>query len=399
MSNTQNLLYEDCPYTNFPAAADQFDRKADVDLTTKALVDQYYQYLGSNNFTAANELRQSNPGLKRVVISAEDINKLRDGMIAAQRLFLSDINEYLVRFSKPKGTWNKSTRYQKYNVVTYEDDTHAVQTYVAMPASETSLDIPIGAVPTDTNYWQRITLKGDKGDSGTGLTPRGLYRADIQYYMNNPNRFPKSQLSSSPSHCVSPRNHPIYNPLLLRRSPLQIDSGRFHALMPHQICQQSQIIIFVQKVLGESVTEGVRINHLRIELILDGITLDLLGHSAGADGSAETVYKQKPRIPAFRLYPLHSLCPQASRNINSPELSALGVEIHVTFQHMLCFKPDQFTHPCPGSCHKPDCKIPLLILHGFKLSLQIPVIRVADHILQEIFLLNFHTTKLQLTFI
>lgn len=185
MSNTQNLLYEDCPYTNFPAAADQFDRKADVDLTTKALVDQYYQYLGSNNFTAANELRQSNPGLKRVVISAEDINKLRDGMIAAQRLFLSDINEYLVRFSKPKGSWNKSTRYQKYNVVTYEDDTHAVQTYVAMPASETSLDIPIGAVPTDTNYWQRITLKGDKGDSGTGLTPRGLYRTDTQYYQHD----------------------------------------------------------------------------------------------------------------------------------------------------------------------------------------------------------------------
>ena len=46
-------------------------------------------------------------------------------------------------------------------------------------------DTPIGTLPTNTNYWYALAIKGDQGESGLGLTPRGTWSEYTQYYQND----------------------------------------------------------------------------------------------------------------------------------------------------------------------------------------------------------------------
>lgn len=180
----ENSYYSDLPYTTMPASVDTFDRKIDIDITTKPLMEQYYSLMEQNDFDSIITLLENNPKLSQAVVTAKDWNRLRDGLIATQRLFVSDIGEYIVTYSRPKGIWNKTTKYRKYDVVTYTVGT-AIQSYVAMPIAENNQDIPIGTLPTDTNYFICITLRGEKGESGSGMTPRGKYLLGTQYYTDD----------------------------------------------------------------------------------------------------------------------------------------------------------------------------------------------------------------------
>ena len=170
----QDVIKRDCPFTNFPTAADTIDRKIDVSLDLVNDLQKYYDYIDAKDFESVQKLLTENPRLSQCVITSKDLNVLRDGMVAMQRWILNYIGEYLVKFSKPKGTWNKDTKYEKYNVITYTVG-NAIQTYIAFPKSQTTLDIPIGTLPTDNNYWTCITLRGEKGESGSGMTPRSIY--------------------------------------------------------------------------------------------------------------------------------------------------------------------------------------------------------------------------------
>lgn len=53
--------------------------------------------------------------------------------------------------------------------------------------------------------------------------------------------------------------------------------------MSHQVCQESDIVIFFQKILGESVPEGVGVDGIRINVVADGQVLQLDGNAAGGD--------------------------------------------------------------------------------------------------------------------
>ena len=46
-------------------------------------------------------------------------------------------------------------------------------------------NIPIGTLPTNINYWYPLSIKGEQGVPGLGLTPRGIWSEYIQYYQND----------------------------------------------------------------------------------------------------------------------------------------------------------------------------------------------------------------------
>lgn len=181
LSEIQSVIYADCPYTNFPSAVDTITRKTDVDLNTKALVDQYNSYVASGSFTAATELLANNANLRQTVMMAEDYNRMRDGLIAVQRIFNGYVADYIADVVKSKGTWSATATYNKYDVVTYSYN-NAVQTYICLPQDETLRTIPAGTIPTNTTYWACITLEGVHGASGTGLSMRGSYDSSAVYY-------------------------------------------------------------------------------------------------------------------------------------------------------------------------------------------------------------------------
>ena len=181
LTEIQNVLYEDCPYTNFPSAVDTITRKADVGIDTRALVEQYNTYLAAGNYSAATQLLANNIALRQVMMVAEDWNRVRDGLVAVQRVFNSYVADYIAAVVKSKGEFSGSVTYEKYNVVTYTLS-NSVRTYICLPQDDTLVTIPVGTPPTDSRYWVCITMEGRHGASGTGFAPRGAYDSETVYY-------------------------------------------------------------------------------------------------------------------------------------------------------------------------------------------------------------------------
>lgn len=81
--------------SNFPDSVDNIDKMQDLTTTTKPLADQYYDLISSGKIEEANTFLGNNSRLLYSIFNAAKFNKLRDSIIAIQRLFIEDINKYL----------------------------------------------------------------------------------------------------------------------------------------------------------------------------------------------------------------------------------------------------------------------------------------------------------------
>lgn len=171
-------LYPDLE-NKFPEQIDDFEKFQDPNLSSMSLINEYYKYFDSGNIQAANDLLNDNPLLKRMIINAENLNRLRDAIISLQRYYLDDIENYLINIVKFKGDYNELSKYTKYDVVSYSHN-DATEYYMGK-----IVNIPIGTLPTNKDYFVPLTLRGQQGISGTGLTPRGAWINTIQYYKDD----------------------------------------------------------------------------------------------------------------------------------------------------------------------------------------------------------------------
>ena len=80
---------------NFPESVDNIDKMQDLTTVTKPLADQYYAMVEAGQISEANTFLAKNPSLVYSIFNASKFNKLRDSMIAVQRMFRDDIDEYL----------------------------------------------------------------------------------------------------------------------------------------------------------------------------------------------------------------------------------------------------------------------------------------------------------------
>lgn len=174
-----NTVYPDLLESIFPLEIDNFDRYAALNLDSLLLMKQYYAYLEKDNIVAANDLLEKNPVLNRYAITEKSMNQLRDAIIAIERFYFSDVQNYLVNIVKYRKAYDGSVKYQKYDVVTYANK-GAYETYMCC-----TTDCPIGTLPTELAYWTPITLRGEKGESGTGLSPRGRWDNITIYYKDD----------------------------------------------------------------------------------------------------------------------------------------------------------------------------------------------------------------------
>lgn len=173
-----STLYPDLE-NKFPIEIDNFEKFVDPDIASIQAINQYYQYFDAGDLENANNILANNPQLKRMILNAESLNQIRDGLISIERYYLNDIQQYLVNIVKYKNDWSSGTRYTKYDVVVYENN-GAKEAYMAI-----STDIPIGTLPTDLNYWIPLVIRGEKGDAGIGLAFQGAYSSSKQYYKND----------------------------------------------------------------------------------------------------------------------------------------------------------------------------------------------------------------------
>lgn len=171
-----NGSYEDLPRSTLPVQIDNIDEMQDITADLLELQNQFYSFINAGNLAGAKTLLNNNPQLLPCLFNADKYNALRDTIVALQRMFLGDIEDYIMNISQPKGEWKEDVVYKKYDVVSYiyED---ATQFYCARV-----MEVPINTLPTNTDYWTPVTLRGMRGHTGLGLTPSGDWSETEQYY-------------------------------------------------------------------------------------------------------------------------------------------------------------------------------------------------------------------------
>jgi ABC-type antimicrobial peptide transport system permease subunit len=199
--------YPNLSETLFPEQVDPMSRMSDLEITDLALVAEYYRLYNSGNLTAAKQLILSNPQLNNKLFNAQKFNQLIDAVVAVQQFFKDNVVDYIevqkgeiqtisskakddinkivsdsynlfnnfVDEFTDKGDYSSTTQYKKKNIVQYLKCAYICK-----------IDC-IGQPPVydDSNtYWQ-IVARGVKGESGTGLAPRGVWENSVQYYKDD----------------------------------------------------------------------------------------------------------------------------------------------------------------------------------------------------------------------
>lgn len=157
----------------------------DIQISDVNLQQQYWQYFQNGQYTEALTLLSNNAtqlegkafiaNLCNVV--ATGITKVENDYNNAVPLFLSNLSaQYfsLINNFINKEIWNGDNEYKPYNFVLYNDDIYLC----IAPA-------PVGTLPTDTNYWILLGLRGKTGAPGIDVNMRYQWNNTNTYNIND----------------------------------------------------------------------------------------------------------------------------------------------------------------------------------------------------------------------
>lgn len=184
-----SALYPDLDFTNYPGSLDNFTLKSNITNTTDAqLVAQIQASILSGDFANASAILNANPQLNGKIFSAADYNQIRDAILALERFYNSDIKNYIsekqalwvaeVDKFNYKGIYSPTVQYYKNNMVDYTT-TEGTFLYICIQQPET------GIAPTNTGYWRILTLRGERGLSGEGLSFAWIWDSTTEYNLND----------------------------------------------------------------------------------------------------------------------------------------------------------------------------------------------------------------------
>lgn len=205
MSNTDDLVlkYQELTHTNFPYQLDKLKPLRDPNASEIPLINTYNAYIAAGNAADAVAHLNRYPALKECIINADVLLTMYHGILAVQRFFYDNVQEKIYRIGKQKGDWTASMstdasddnlHLNMYDIVRYPID-GSKQYFMVI-----SNDIPTGTLPTDTNCYMQMTIKGDKGDTGDagytpikgidyndgvdglGMSPKGGWVSNREYY-------------------------------------------------------------------------------------------------------------------------------------------------------------------------------------------------------------------------
>lgn len=183
-----NDLYNDLPLTNFPSSLDTFTTWLNVTATDGPLIQQYITAMNAGNQTLANQILAQIPSASQKIITATDLNTLTQAIQAVERFYLTDVEPYIqiqqeswlntINQFSYQGAWASGTAYVTNNIVSYTV-LGLTMLYIA------TSNPPTGTVPTNTAYWRVLTIQGQPGPSGTGLSYRQEWSASTSYSVND----------------------------------------------------------------------------------------------------------------------------------------------------------------------------------------------------------------------
>ena len=180
--------YPDLFLTNFPNSLDQFTTFLNIVSSDGPLIGQYQSAMQNGNTTLANQILTQIPQATQKIITAVDLNTLSQAMLAIERFYLNDIEPYIddlhqswlntIQQFSYKGVWQNGTSYFTNNLVSY---TTSGLNFVYIALS----NVPIGISPTNQTYWRLLTIQGQQGVSGIGLSYRQEWDSSVNYFVND----------------------------------------------------------------------------------------------------------------------------------------------------------------------------------------------------------------------
>lgn len=163
-------LYSQYPDSNFPNSIDTFNRVTDVTASLLPLVQRYNNLYSSGKIDEAYNILKTNPELQNCIINAQTINKCYDAIQCIENYYYSDVQKYLEQIIKFRSDYSTKNIYHKYDVCLYDGSA-----YLCIAES------PIGILPTDRDHFVPITLRGERGFNGLGLSFCGTWDRNFIY--------------------------------------------------------------------------------------------------------------------------------------------------------------------------------------------------------------------------
>lgn len=184
-----STLYSDLPLTVFPSdGLDTFTTWLNVVASDGPLIQQYLTAMNAGNQTQANQILTQIPQASQKLITATDLNKISQAIQAVERFYKTDVEPYIqtqqeswlniINQFSYKGVWESGTSYVVNNLVSY---TVSGLNLVYIATSNP----PTGTAPTNTQYWRLLTIQGQQGVSGEGLSYRQEWNSSTQYATND----------------------------------------------------------------------------------------------------------------------------------------------------------------------------------------------------------------------
>lgn len=183
-----NDLYNDLPLTNFPSSVDQFMTFLNVVASDGSLIEQYLKAMNAGNQTQANQILAQIPQASQKLITATDLNTLSQAMLAVERFYLTDIEPYMNELQQ---SWTQTIKQFSYQGVWSSGTSYVVNNLVSYTVSGINLvyiatsNPPVGTVPTNSNYWRLLTIQGQQGTSGQGVSYRQEWTNSATYSVND----------------------------------------------------------------------------------------------------------------------------------------------------------------------------------------------------------------------
>lgn len=208
------VSYADLPLTNFPDNIDTFTQWLNIVATDGPLISQYLTAMNAGNQALATQILSQIPSGTQKLITATDLNKLSQAILAVERFYKTDIEPYVSNLQTEwgntinqfsyQGVWSNATSYLQNNIVSYNI---SGVTLLFLATSNP----PIGTQPNNTTYWRVLTIQGQQGPSGTGLAYRQTWNSGTQYQVNQAVTFDGSiWMSLQPSQNVQPGTNASY---------------------------------------------------------------------------------------------------------------------------------------------------------------------------------------------
>lgn len=227
-----SATYPQYPHSKFPDEMDSWEDFLDVVQSDALLLKQYQQYVLNGDMVNAQNIYKQIPDADRKFIGALVMNQFADSIMSLEEFYgnsgfesyiESKQNEWQTIIDKFSycGIYNNNTQYVKNNIVLYNVDG---QNYLFINIYDGNT--PKNILPTNTNYWRILTVRGRQGEPGSSTTFYFEWKPATEYQTNNIVAYGSSLYVALQDNInIIPTNNPDYWQLILqtyvKRYPLQ----------------------------------------------------------------------------------------------------------------------------------------------------------------------------------